>query len=713
MWSAAHALVLTGAVLGVALSAAAQPARLPEAPPTPAANWSRPLVGIGALRADADGDFVPDRSGEEALVAGRVTAGTGLVRADIAEVYIQDGTGGLRLILAPGSPPMLAGDSVLVHGIVGHRLGMLEMVAPNVRVVPGRSRTPTYKSVDVVSRPGGGRTVDLESHEGELVEVSGTVLERDSLASGTQMVILSGTTLLSVWAYRLRAQPITFSTINVGDYVRVRGVAVQHDPFPPFSGSYVVYPLAESDVDAVGIPPSMVRMIALGTAALLLGALLWAGILRSQVQRRTRALQVSESRYGHLFDAAADPVLVLDAARGGLVVQANLAAQRAFGVDADGSRSMSTESAGTAKGGVGRPLALSEIAADADEVLHHIEVAVRRGDATSVLELHRADGRAVPFEFASRRLRSDREGETVLVAVARDVEERRLYELGLLEAMQQSDEARAAADDAREAAEEANRLKATILANMSHELRTPMTAILGFADILREEVPPDLYEYADTIKTGGERLLATLNDLFELSQLDGGVSVTVTEPIDAVKVVRQAVLHHAAEAKDKSVGLRFASDVTEAPVMQPSEGLERVARVLIGNAVKFTERGEVRVSFHTAPDFVALRVQDTGVGIGAAFIPRLYEPFTQESGGHSRSFEGNGLGLAIAKRYVDQMGGEIRVWSRPGEGTLFEVALPRSAATDTPGADPDAWETDTWTPADAPPTRVEDGVTMA
>ncbi len=650
-----------------------------SAVPTPPADWSRGLVGLGTLRADADRDFVPDRIGQVALVGGRVVAGTGLVRADVAEVYLQDGTGGLRLLLPPGAEPLLTGDSVLVHGVVGHRLGMLEMVAPSVRVIPGPTRRVDARHLRNDPLPGGGRGPDIEAHEGEFVEIEGTVLQIDSTGAGRQIMMLAGSTLVSVFAYRVRANPIQFRGVRAGGYLRVRGVAVQHDLMPPFSGSYVVYPLAEGDVRRIGLPPSTVRALALGAVALLLVALLWAVLLRREVRRRTAALHLSETRYGHLFDAAADPVLLLDASQGGRVLQANHAAQRAFGIDASGTRAPGTPGASRPEAGhaLRRPLLLSEIAADPDEVIHHVEATTRRGADTGVLELTRADGRTVPFEFASRRLSAAASGHdgTMLVAVARDVEERRAYELGLLDAMRRSDEARAAAESAAT-------LKATFLDNMSHELRTPLTAILGFADILCEEVPPDLYEYADTVRHGGMRLLTTLNDILDLSRLDASRDAGEAAPFDAVAALRAVAVALAPEAHAAGLALRFGTDAPEATLVQPAEAFTRIATVLVGNAVKFTERGEVRVSLHTAPDFVALRVQDTGVGIGEAFLPDLFEPFTQESGGRNRHFEGNGLGLAVARRLVDRMGGEIRVWSRPGEGTLFEVALPHVA----PGA---------------------------
>lgn len=96
-------------------------------------NWSMPLQSTGSLHSDGNGDFIPDRAGAEVLVAGRVSAGTGLIRGDLAEIYIQDGTGGLRLVLPPGSAPVLSGDSLLVHGRATFRYGMQEMLAPNIK----------------------------------------------------------------------------------------------------------------------------------------------------------------------------------------------------------------------------------------------------------------------------------------------------------------------------------------------------------------------------------------------------------------------------------------------------------------------------------------------------------------------------------------------------------------------------------------------------
>ncbi|HEX8385813.1 MAG TPA: OB-fold nucleic acid binding domain-containing protein, partial [Rubricoccaceae bacterium] len=383
--------VLAACVLTVGTARAQQRAEPPRVA-TPAANWDRPLVSLGTLRDDADGDFVPDRVGEEVLVAGRVTAGTGLVRADVAEVYVQDGTGGLRLLLPPRAPPVLTGDSVLVHGVVGFRFGMAEMAAPNVKVIPGSTRRPEPLELRDEPLTGGGNGPNIEGHEGELIELHGHVLQSDSVTTGRLLLILSGTSLVQVFAYRVRAAPVRFENVHVGDYVRVRGVGAQHDMAAPFNASYVVYPLADGDVSRAGLSPQVVRTAALVVASFLAVALLWAGLLRREVRKRTRALRASEARYVHLFNAAADLVFVLDVPHGGALTAANEATQRAFGVGEDGARPD------------GSPLLLADVADDPAAAVRYLETAHRTGTATGILDLRCANGRVVPYEIATRRL---------------------------------------------------------------------------------------------------------------------------------------------------------------------------------------------------------------------------------------------------------------------------------------------------------------------
>ncbi len=638
-----------------------------EGPPTPPPDWERPLEGIGAVRADADGDAVPDRVGEEVLVGGRVTAGTGVLRADAVEVYLQDGTGGLRLVFPASAPTILTGDSLLVHGVLGFRSGMAEMVAPNVQTVSAPPRDVTPLRLPLLARPNGGKGPAMEAHEGELVVLEGRVIESDGNRSGSQLMLLSGTDLISAFSYAQRTAPISFEDVQIGDYVRIRGIAAQRDLAAPYTGSYLILPLSANDVRRVGLSPTEYKYGALAVAALLLFALLWAALLRRQVRKRSEALRTSEARYGHLFDAAADPVLVLDLEQAGRVVEANRAAQRALGLRPTGDRAD------------GRPARLSDLAADDQEAAHHLAQADRNGAASGNLDLLGVEGRPIPYEVATRGLREG--SESVVVSVARNVEQRRLYEHGLLRSIE-------VAEAARTQAEEADRLKSAILTNMSHEIRTPLTAIIGFADILSEEVDDDLRDFVGSIQDGGQRLLRTLNDIVDFARLNAERASLEPEPLNVTEVVRDAVAGLAPLARQRGLGLHLQSSAASVPAVHSRSSLERIVTTLVGNAIKFTDQGEVHVTIHHAEAFFAVRVQDTGVGIAEDFLPDLYEAFKQESNGHSRSHEGTGLGLAVVKRLVDLMGGEIRVWSQRGEGTLFEVALPSEAPVPDPPPDP-------------------------
>ena len=625
--------------------------------------WTRPAQPIGILTADMDDDGVPEGVGDSVFVAGRVSAGTGVLRADLNEVYLQDGTGGIRLILGREAPQVFTGDSLLVRGALAFRDGMAEIVDPAFRGIQAEPRVPDHVRLDL-------QTSTLERHESELVEVEGTVVETDSTSDGWMMVLLVREELVQVFAYHNRlGEPIPMGRLfEKGDYVRASGIAVQYDPVAPYTGGYLILPRAAADVRRAGLPPSFFRWAALAVGLLLAVALLWMALLRREVRRRATLLSESETRYGHLFDAAGDVVLVHDADDDGLIIEANKVAQLSFGIDADGERG-------------GTELGLADLAADPDEARRHLLDARRRGQALDVIEMGVEEG-AVPFEVSTRRLALPT-GD-VFVSVARDVASRRAYEHGILQAMQE-------AEKAREEAEAAARLKSAILANMSHEIRTPLTAIIGFADILAEEAPVQLLDHVDAIQTGGTRLLETLNSVLDLSRLDAEQGTLAAEPFDAAAALRESVGLLGPLAKKKHIGLHIEADAPTLPVRQSRSGLDRVVTNLVGNAIKFTERGEVRVSLHSAATYFALRVRDSGVGIDEAFLPELFEPFKQESQGHARSHEGTGLGLAITKRLVERMGGEIRVWSRKGEGTLFEVALPRvgpGARASAPEPDP-------------------------
>ena len=250
---------------------------------------------------------------------------------------------------------------------------------------------------------------------------------------------------------------------------------------------------------------------------------------------------------------------------------------------------------------------------------------------------------------------------------------------------------------AKEEAEEMSRLKSAFLANVSHEIRTPLTSIIGFAEVLADEVPSAHQEGAEKILESGHRLMQTLDSVLDLSMIEAGEFSLDCRPFDVVDEVRQRVelLRPTAERK----GLPLALDVPDATVeaVLDRSCLDRILTNLITNAIKFTQDGRIDVRVRAAADTVVLQVADTGIGISDEFQSDLFEAFKQESGGLQREHGGTGLGLSITKELVDMMEGDIHVESEKGTGTTVTVRLPyrvseqsgtRLTSTIEDGADP-------------------------
>lgn len=230
--------------------------------------------------------------------------------------------------------------------------------------------------------------------------------------------------------------------------------------------------------------------------------------------------------------------------------------------------------------------------------------------------------------------------------------------------------------EAKHAAEEMARLKSAFVANMSHEVRTPLTAILGFAAVLAEELDGEHRELIDIIRQSGERLLETLNSVLDLARLEANALPIHPKLLDLTKEIQDAAQIYRPIAMRK--GLAFHLDMpghaVEAQLDRAS--LHRIVSNLLSNAIKFTDEGEIRLHLRLVGSDVEIRVEDTGLGIGEAFLPHLFEEFKQESTGLSRTHTGSGLGLAITKHLVERMHGRIEVESTKNEGSTFIVRFP-------------------------------------
>ncbi len=267
------------------------------------------------------------------------------------------------------------------------------------------------------------------------------------------------------------------------------------------------------------------------------------------------------------------------------------------------------------------------------------------------------------WEFASISPIKDVKGMTTnFIAIKEDITERKIAQMELIAA--------------KEKAEEMNSLKTKFLANMSHELRTPLIGVLGYAEILKNDLKiAEQQAMAGTIHDSGKRLLHTLNLLLDLTRIESDKEDIYIRKIDVGEITIRAVKLFDINAANKNL-LLTTSIIKNIKANLDERIFVQIINNLVNNAIKFTDKGKITVEIDSENDDVVLRVRDTGIGIPEEKQEIIFEEFRQVSEGLNRRHQGTGLGLTITKKYIDILNGTISVNSKINHGSVFTVKIP-------------------------------------
>ncbi|HEX2967725.1 MAG TPA: response regulator [Bacteroidales bacterium] len=257
-------------------------------------------------------------------------------------------------------------------------------------------------------------------------------------------------------------------------------------------------------------------------------------------------------------------------------------------------------------------------------------------------------------------------GEPAIQTIARDIGSRKRAEEELIKA--------------KEKAEESDQLKTAFLHNISHEIRTPMNAIVGFSALLNEpDLTPETQQtYLKVITDSSDQLLAIVNDIIEISNIEVGIIKATINEININSQLLELYQQFSHKVAEKGIGFKLHTSISggRATIETDSAKLNRIIMNLLGNALKFTSRGNISFGYSLEGGFLEFFVSDTGIGIQEDQFERIFERFYQVESSASRAYEGTGLGLSITKAYVELLGGKIWLSSIPGKGSTFYFTLP-------------------------------------
>ncbi|MEJ8846326.1 ATP-binding protein [Variovorax rhizosphaerae] len=260
----------------------------------------------------------------------------------------------------------------------------------------------------------------------------------------------------------------------------------------------------------------------------------------------------------------------------------------------------------------------------------------------------------------------------------REIALHRETDRALQDAKQTAELARGAAERARLAADQANQAKSRYISSISHELRTPLNSILGYAQLMGEDVsvPPHRKQAVAVIKRGGEHLLSLIEGTLDIAHIEAGKLTLNPRPMPFAEAMQELADMFELQAAEKGLAFHFEPSGELPAVVRADE--KRVRQILInllGNAIKFTRSGQVTLRLRYAREFAAIEIEDTGPGMSQAELDVIFEPFSRGESQGATGVPGAGLGLTMAKMLTDLMGGEMKVQSTPGQGSVFRLRL--------------------------------------